>query len=275
MIVNPEGLTKTEKKAFSVESAEVTPSASTQTLKPSGTDVLFNKLTVKGDSNLIASNIKKGVKIFGVTGTYSNQVTYSPSFYQPMYIRCLDEVGYYVRDYNGYQEEDDVSANWGGTYDEEVTGTLVKDSSGNVVSQSWNVPTGSYGNGKATCTASALMSNFPTAGQFSLVIRKGLGVEVGDQFLINVYDNLVFNPQTARQCNVCLLPNGGNPIQMGTLKTTAFTATAYQSEASSAELVIKSPSIKWSWNYTRFYTESYLNGTWYIHARLKSIQYLG
>lgn len=273
MIVNPEGLVESKKKAFTVESAEATPSASAQTLKPSGTDVLFDRLTVKGDSNLTAGNIKKGVSIFGVTGTYSSQVTYSPSFYQPMYLRCLDTVGYTVKDYDGYQEEDDVSASWKGPLDKQVTGMLVKDSSGNLVSQSWNVPSVSYESGTATCVASALMSNFPTSGQFTIAMSKGLGVEIGDQFSITLYSDVMFNPQKARQCNVCL--TSGDPLKLGTLNTTSFTATAYATEASAGELVIKSPTLTWSWNYDRFYTESRSNNTWYIYVRIKSIKYLG
>lgn len=49
----------------------VTPKASSQTIKPdSGYDGL-SQVTVNGDSDLVAANIKSGVEIFGVTGTYS------------------------------------------------------------------------------------------------------------------------------------------------------------------------------------------------------------
>ena len=51
------------------EATTITPSTSDQTVA-SGTH-LTGVLTIKGDPNLIAENIKSGVTIFGVEGTYS------------------------------------------------------------------------------------------------------------------------------------------------------------------------------------------------------------
>lgn len=48
----------------------VTPSASQQVITPD-TDKLLSKVTVEGDVDLVASNIKSGVNIFGVTGNVS------------------------------------------------------------------------------------------------------------------------------------------------------------------------------------------------------------
>lgn len=49
----------------------VTPTASGVVVTPDA-DYTLSKITVNGDSNLTAGNIKSGVKIFGVTGTYNN-----------------------------------------------------------------------------------------------------------------------------------------------------------------------------------------------------------
>ena len=48
---------------------EVTPSKKTQTLIPDSEHSGFSKVTIKGDDGLVPSNIRKGVTIFGVTGT--------------------------------------------------------------------------------------------------------------------------------------------------------------------------------------------------------------
>ncbi len=52
------------------QSKSVTPKATTQNVTPDSGKFL-SKVTVNGDSNLVASNIKSGVSIFGVAGTAS------------------------------------------------------------------------------------------------------------------------------------------------------------------------------------------------------------
>ena len=69
--------TKSAKKQLSTKSATTyTPSTSNQTI--SSGYYLTGTQTIKGDSNLVASNIKSGVSIFGVSGSYSgsNGVVY-------------------------------------------------------------------------------------------------------------------------------------------------------------------------------------------------------
>ncbi len=75
MIINPTGCRREEKASFTSESTTITPGASSTTVTPTASDGLLTKVTVEGDSNLVANNIKKGVSIFGVTGTYSVSTT--------------------------------------------------------------------------------------------------------------------------------------------------------------------------------------------------------
>lgn len=57
-------------KELSTQAAKtVTPTTSNQTAVASGR-YTTGAVTVKGDSNLVADNIKKGTSIFGITGTY-------------------------------------------------------------------------------------------------------------------------------------------------------------------------------------------------------------
>lgn len=51
------------------EATTITPTTSDQTVA-AGTH-LTGLLTIKGDSNLLAENIKQGVTIFGIEGTYT------------------------------------------------------------------------------------------------------------------------------------------------------------------------------------------------------------
>lgn len=55
--------------AVPTQSKTVTPTSSAQNITPDNGKFL-SKVTVNGDSDLVAGNIKSGVNIFGVTGTY-------------------------------------------------------------------------------------------------------------------------------------------------------------------------------------------------------------
>lgn len=57
-----------------LQSKTVTPSASTQDVTPSSRYDGLSQVTVNGDSNLVSSNIKNGVNIFGVTGNYGSNI---------------------------------------------------------------------------------------------------------------------------------------------------------------------------------------------------------
>lgn len=72
-VVSPDsgydGLSSVTVAAIQTQTKSCTPSASQQAVTPDSGKFL-TQVTVAGDSDLIASNIKKDVQIFGVTGTY-------------------------------------------------------------------------------------------------------------------------------------------------------------------------------------------------------------
>lgn len=72
MIVNP---TLSGKRKPKYTTGTITPSGSdAQTFTPESPYDGWSELTMKGDANLVASNIKYGETIYGVTGTYERDV---------------------------------------------------------------------------------------------------------------------------------------------------------------------------------------------------------
>ena len=71
----------------------VTPGKSDQTAVSSGRYCSGN-ITVKGDSNLVAGNIKKGVKIFGIIGTWEGWVPTATD----LYLRGNNPAGFSIVD---------------------------------------------------------------------------------------------------------------------------------------------------------------------------------
>lgn len=57
-------------RAGNFQNKTVTPSASQQIIKADSNYLALEQVTVNGDINLLPENIKNGVTIFGVTGTY-------------------------------------------------------------------------------------------------------------------------------------------------------------------------------------------------------------
>lgn len=58
-----------------LQSKTVTPQKTTVTVTPDSGYYGLSSVTVNGDSSLLADNIKSGVSIFGVLGTYSGGTT--------------------------------------------------------------------------------------------------------------------------------------------------------------------------------------------------------
>ena len=75
-----------------LQTKTVTPSSVTQTISPSSGYDGFSSFTVNGDSDLVSNNIKSGINIFGVTGSYSSQLNKEELNLQPIYYISDNEV---------------------------------------------------------------------------------------------------------------------------------------------------------------------------------------
>nr|DAE29815.1 MAG TPA: tail protein [virus sp. ctqEG8] len=64
--------TATSAASPNLQSKTVTPKSTSQTVTPDSSYDGLSQVTVIGDSNLVASNIKSGVSIFGVSGSYTS-----------------------------------------------------------------------------------------------------------------------------------------------------------------------------------------------------------
>lgn len=60
--------------APTLQTKTVTPSSVTQTISPSSGYDGFSSFTVNGDSNLTSENIKSGISIFGISGSYQGKL---------------------------------------------------------------------------------------------------------------------------------------------------------------------------------------------------------
>lgn len=64
------GLSKVTVNQVLLQDRTITPASLPYTVSPTGSYVGLRRATINKDSNLVAGNIKKGVSIFGVAGTY-------------------------------------------------------------------------------------------------------------------------------------------------------------------------------------------------------------
>ena len=82
--------TKSATKQLTVQGAQtITPTTTDQTIEAGR--YLTGAQTIKGDSNLVAENIKSGVSIFGVTGTHEGDTAM-----QTTYTTVIDGVTWYI-----------------------------------------------------------------------------------------------------------------------------------------------------------------------------------
>ena len=93
--------------AVPTQTETVTPQASTIDVTSSA-DKFLSKVTVEGDNNLIADNIRQGVNIFGVIGTYNSSIEPCTYTVDPVanasYGFALNDDGYYESQNKGQND---------------------------------------------------------------------------------------------------------------------------------------------------------------------------
>lgn len=90
------GLSKVTVNQVLLQDRTITPATLPYTVSPTGSYVGLRRATINKDSNLVAGNIKKGVSIFGVTGTLEQAESKIAATVKPTTANgkvCLELVG--------------------------------------------------------------------------------------------------------------------------------------------------------------------------------------
>ena len=90
------GLSKVTVNQVLLQDRTITPATLPYTVSPTGSYVGLRRATINKDSNLVAGNIKKGVSIFGVTGTLEQAESKIAATVKPTTVNgkvCLELVG--------------------------------------------------------------------------------------------------------------------------------------------------------------------------------------
>ena len=203
-----------------IPAATITPGAEDQTINAG--QWLFGAQTIKGDANLVAANIKKGVSIFGIAGAYEAGLDTDSAI-----LKVVTSTGCSVTVTNGTD-----------TFTQQAGQGFVRPNDANVTEHFFVIPTAAFGTYSVTSTHPTYGDNPKTnavvigeAGKVYEVLCGGKNIILDGTF--GLQDGYVLSGASYDEREKCIIwssrPNPGTYL-MGGIPVTAYSSITIYAE---------------------------------------------